>query len=211
MMTAGNVNLVSQAKRLLHRSINCIAERTLLLNSVACTAVEPHYRYKIAIRSLSSKKFDDNNAVAVKNDRLSRYDLNISANQGLSILAFGDHCFQVNDILVRHSILLFKDHFLLWNANEFDDITIESLNIFTVLYPTIEILLIGCGEYQPKQIDSKIVQHFKSKGIVIEASHTSNAAATYNILISEERNVAAALLTMKPKTIQTTEDILENM
>ena len=198
---------------MLNRSIHYIAGRSLLNSSHHTTIVTRHLYNSTAIRRHSSKKSLErtNNQVVVKNDRLSRHDLNISANQGLSILAFGDHCFQVNDILVRQSILLFKDHFLLWNANEFDDITIDSLNIFTVLYPTIEILLIGCGESQPKQIDSKIVQHFKSKGIVIEASNTSNAAATYNILISEERNVAAALLTMKPKTSRTTEDILEGI
>ena len=191
----------------------CIASiplyRSLIHYSVAVDQHNPCYP-TLLIRSYSMKK-DDLPVAAVKNNRLSKYDLNIGVNEGLSILAFGDHCFQVNDILVRQSILLFKDHFLLWSANDFDDITIESLHIFTVLYPTIEILLIGCGEFQPKQLDNKIIQHFKSKGIVIEATNTSNAAATYNILISEERNVAAALLTMKPRAKATAEDILENI
>ena len=39
---------------------------------------------------------------------------------------------------------------------------------------------------------------FKQHGIIVEILTTVNAASTFNVLNSEGRNVAAALLTLKP-------------
>lgn len=114
------------------------------------------------------------------------------------IISFGDHAFQVNDVVVRQSVILLPNNFLLWNARTFEDITIKSLSVFTSLYPTPEILFIGCGERLPRPLPDEITKHFRNKGIVVEASSTSNAAATFNMLSSEGRNVVAALLTLEP-------------
>lgn len=92
------------------------------------------------------------------------------------------------------------DHFLLWNARSFEDITIKNLSIFPIIYPTIEILFIGCGERYTQALSPDIIKHFRNKGIVIEASSTANAASTFNMLASEGRKVACALLTMQPRT-----------
>lgn len=118
--------------------------------------------------------------------------------QIVNVRGYGDTSFQINEVQVNQSVLLFRKSFLLWNARTFKDITIESLSIFAMLHPTIEVLFIGCGEVQPSRLPPDLVQHFKVKGIVIEASTSINAAATFNILISEGRNVAAALLTNQP-------------
>lgn len=118
--------------------------------------------------------------------------------QIMQVRGYGDTSFQLNEVQVNQSVLLFSKSFLLWNACTFEDLTIESLYPFELLHPTIEVLFIGCGEVQPRQLPSKLVQHFKSKGIVLEASSSVNAAATFNILASEGRHVGAALLTNKP-------------
>lgn len=110
------------------------------------------------------------------------------------IQAFGDQCFLINDTMIRQSVICTPQSFLLWNVNSFDDITIDSLIMFSLLHPTIEVLFIGCGDVIPKKISSGITNHFKAKGIIIEATTTSNAASTFNILVSEGRNVCAALL-----------------
>lgn len=117
-----------------------------------------------------------------------------------NILGFGDHAFRINNVLVRQSVIVMPDHFLLWNARSFDDITIKSLSIFPVLYPTIEVLFIGTGEKYAQALSPEIINHFRGKGIVIEASSTPNAASTFNMLASEGRKVACALLTMLPRT-----------
>ena len=51
----------------------------------------------------------------------------------------------------------------------------------------------------PGQLDPALLRFFKQKGIVIEVSNSANAAATYNVLNSEGRNVAAALLALGPQ------------
>mmetsp|Transcript_42754 Transcript_42754/g.84897 ORF Transcript_42754/g.84897 Transcript_42754/m.84897 type:complete len:171 (-) Transcript_42754:138-650(-) len=114
------------------------------------------------------------------------------------VVKYGDHAFQINNTLVRQSVMLLPNSFLLWNARTFEDITIKSLSVFTTLYPTVEIVFVGCGERMPRPISPEIVKHFRRRGIIIEATSTMNAASTYNILSAEGRNVAAALLTPLP-------------
>jgi NADH dehydrogenase [ubiquinone] 1 alpha subcomplex assembly factor 3 len=50
----------------------------------------------------------------------------------------------------------------------------------------------------PGPLPKEIYDYFRSRGIVIEATSTANAASTFNILNAEGRNVAAALLTAEP-------------
>jgi len=57
----------------------------------------------------------------------------------------------------------------------------------------------GCGDVMPRQLDPAVTRFFQQKGIVIELSNSANAAATYNVLNGEGRNVAAALLALGPQ------------
>jgi uncharacterized protein len=118
----------------------------------------------------------------------------------VSIRGYGETSFQVNNVLVRQSVLLTPHAFLLWKARTFEDITIESLSVFELLYPGVEVVFIGCGERMPKPLPVEIQKHFRSRGIVIEATSSMNAAASFNILNGEGRNVCAALLTMQPSS-----------
>ena len=71
--------------------------------------------------------------------------------------------------------------------------------MFTLVYPTIEILFIGTGE-RTKRVDPEITKYFKSKGIVLEVASTIHAASNFNVLNAEGRNIGAALLTLQPIT-----------
>lgn len=115
------------------------------------------------------------------------------------VVKYGDHAFQINNVLVRQSVILLPNSFLLWNARSFQDITVKSLALFPLLYPTLEVLFIGCGERIPSPIPAEITTYFRKRGIVVEATSTMNAASTYNLLSAEGRNVAAALLTLQPR------------
>ena len=116
----------------------------------------------------------------------------------MQIRGYGDTSFQLNEVQVNQSVLVFSKSFLLWNAKTFADVTAENLGVFALMHPTPEVVFIGCGEVQPGRLPPDLVQFFKAKGIVVEASSTVNAAATFNILVAEGRNVAAALLTNQP-------------
>ncbi|RYH07453.1 hypothetical protein EON65_41750 [archaeon] len=121
--------------------------------------------------------------------------------QRTAIQALGDHSFLINNVLVKQSVLVFPNSFLAWSAKSMADLTVENLEVFTLLYPTVEILFVGCGEKMTQRFPAEIQERFRKSGIVIEATDTKNAAATFNVLNAEGRNVAAALLTIKPPLV----------
>ena len=59
-----------------------------------------------------------------------------------------------------------------------------------------EIVILGTGRMQVFPPPA-LMMGFYSRGIGIEAMGTQAAARTFNVLVSEERNVAAALLPLK--------------
>lgn len=117
-----------------------------------------------------------------------------------AIRGIGDTSFLVNNVEVNQSVLLFPHSFLMWNATTLEDITIDNLTPFTLFYPTIEILFIGCGKNapEPPRLAPEIHAHFREQGVMLEVTTTEHAASTFNILNSEGRNVGAALLTHLP-------------
>jgi len=117
----------------------------------------------------------------------------------MSVRGYGEDCFQVNETHVHGSVVILPHSFFIWEAKTFEDITKESLSLFTMLHPTIEVLFIGCGDVMHKPLDAALTRHFKQKGIIVEASSTTNAAATFNVLNGEGRNVACALLGLGPQ------------
>ncbi len=119
-----------------------------------------------------------------------------------AVTSYGDTAFLVGNNLVEQSVILLPTKFLLWNAKSFDDITIPSLSVFSLLFPTPEVLLVGCGEKFDRQLPKELIEHFHKRGIVIEASKTSSAVSTFNVLNSEGRNVAAALLAIKSSAVK---------
>ncbi|CAL1545159.1 unnamed protein product [Lymnaea stagnalis] len=88
---------------------------------------------------------------------------------------------------------LFPRAVLHWNVASADKITPESLSLFTILEPKLDILLIGKGDWGAK-VDSKIIQFLRSHKINVEILPTEQACSTFNFLNSERRVVAAALI-----------------
>ena len=82
----------------------------------------------------------------------------------------------------------------MWKVKSVEDITIENLTIFQFVYPRLEVLFLGMGRKMPGALDPEISKYFRRQGIIVEASDSANAAATYNVMNGEGRNVAAALL-----------------
>lgn len=59
------------------------------------------------------------------------------------VTGYGDHAFAINDVLVRQSVILLPKQYFLWNVREFSEMNIPSLQVFSLIVPTIEVLLIG--------------------------------------------------------------------
>jgi uncharacterized protein len=68
-----------------------------------------------------------------------------------------------------------------------------SFSLIIKVNPAIEILLIGCGT-RAKLIEPNLLADLKNAGIAVESMDTGAACRTFNVLIAEDRRVAAALI-----------------
>jgi len=108
------------------------------------------------------------------------------------IESYGAGGFRVTGILHRGSILVFPDATLAWPVREIAEMTIATLAPVTAR-GGVEVLLLGCGRrMQPVALDLR--RELKAAGIAVDAMDTGAACRTYNVLMAEDRRVAAALL-----------------
>jgi uncharacterized protein len=96
---------------------------------------------------------------------------------------------------VRHdgSVLVLPDRTFAWPVRELAAVTMESLAPITATADSVDILLLGCGAAfgQPR---ADLREALRAHGIVTEAMDTRAACRTFNVLLAEDRRVAAALI-----------------
>ena len=96
---------------------------------------------------------------------------------------------------VRHegSVLVLPERTLPWSVRELDAVTVESLGPITAAAERVDILVLGCGAVfgQPT---AELRAALRAQGIVTEAMDTRAACRTFNVLLAEDRRVAAALI-----------------
>ena len=105
------------------------------------------------------------------------------------------------DVFVPTSICCLPYHAFLWRARVQEDVTVESLRLFTVVHPRPEIVVVGLGARGPRERLAEVEQHFREEGIALEQMDTANAVHTFNILNDEGRTVGGAFLTLEPRGV----------
>lgn len=109
------------------------------------------------------------------------------------IEAYGNGGFRFADMSHRGSILALPDGIEAWAVTRPDDITPETLQRLIQRAATMEILLIGTGDgLVPLPRDAR--QALEAAGLAPDLMSTGAAVRTYNVLLSEQRAVAAALV-----------------
>ncbi len=78
-------------------------------------------------------------------------------------------------------------------AVSIDALTLDHLTSFLEEVPETEILLVGCGE-EIAFFPEELRQVLRDRKIIIELMGTGSAARTYNVLLAEDRRIAAALI-----------------
>jgi uncharacterized protein len=106
--------------------------------------------------------------------------------------SYGAHSFHVSGAGYGGAILVFPDKTESWPVTALDDVTAETLRP-VIEHGGVEILLLGCGK-RMHPVRPALRQALRQAGIVVDAMDTGAACRTYNILLAEERRVAAALL-----------------
>lgn len=82
-----------------------------------------------------------------------------------------------------------------WKAQQFDDLSEQQFEPVFGLNP--EVVLVGTG---PKQVfpAAELLMCFYRRSIGVEFMNTRAACRTFNVLVSDHRNVVAALLPPGP-------------
>ena len=109
------------------------------------------------------------------------------------VTSYGDGLFRLGEETITGSILMFPEAVYSWNVSSVDDITVESFAPIIEAADTVEILLLGMGN-RLTRVPTEWRQALKEHGIVIEPMDTGAACRTYNVLLSEGRRVAAAII-----------------
>ena len=98
----------------------------------------------------------------------------------------------VNDTTYTSSLVIMPEHLIHdWAPRHIEELTTEHLMSIRHLNP--EVVLIGSGE-KLKFPAREILNYFMDSKIGVEVMDTGAACRTYNILMSEGRSVAAALI-----------------
>jgi uncharacterized protein len=109
------------------------------------------------------------------------------------IQGYGEGGFRVAGTDYTGSLLVFPGETHKWAVNNMTQLTLESLQPLIERASEIELLLIGCGSTQGF-ISSKLREGLRHYHIPIDSMDTGAACRTFNILLAEERRVAAALI-----------------
>jgi uncharacterized protein len=107
--------------------------------------------------------------------------------------AFGAGGFRFAEMSHRGSILATPGGVRIWPVTVFSEVTIESLRPVLDEAEAIDFLLIGTGN-DIAFVPAALRERFREVGIVVEGMATGAAARTYNVLVAEDRRVAAALI-----------------
>ena len=107
------------------------------------------------------------------------------------IESYGAEGFRVSGIVHQGAILVLPRASFAWPVAAMAEISLD--NLAPILGGELRVLLLGCGR-RMLPVPSALRQALRQREIVIDPMDTGAACRTYNILLAEDRQVAAALL-----------------
>lgn len=119
--------------------------------------------------------------------------LHLSNPEGSNVIsAYGPGWVEINQVRLTSSLIVLPAIFVNpWPAQSFDVLTAEHFEIIADLKP--EIVLLGTGD-KPRFPFPRLYKSLLETGVGLECMDTGAACRTYNILVAENRHVAAALI-----------------
>jgi uncharacterized protein len=107
--------------------------------------------------------------------------------------AYGNGGFRFAEMSHRGSLLCLPSGIHGWNATDPKNLTVDLFEKVFAQAAEIEFLLVGTGEGMlllPKELRAA----FREAGVSVDSMSTGAAVRTYNIMLSEDRAVAAAFI-----------------
>lgn len=115
------------------------------------------------------------------------------------VTSYSTRGFHLKGIKVFGSVAVLPSAFYHWRVKKPEDISAESLALFTIMEPPVEIVVVGTGE-KILRLDPEIHSYLKKHNILLEVQDTANATATFNFLLEEARLVGGAFI--PPRTVE---------
>ena len=109
------------------------------------------------------------------------------------IQSYGGGGFRITGARHAGSVLVFPGRTLAWPVTAIEAATADSLAEVFAGASKVELLLIGTGA-RMVAVPAALRAHFRAAGVALDAMDTGAACRTYNVLMSEERRIAAALI-----------------
>ena len=109
------------------------------------------------------------------------------------IQSYGNRKFQISDKEYDHSVLVFPDQIIPWSPIDTNNLIVDDFKKVLTVGPIVELLLLGCGKttwFLPLPLRDEL----KEMGLVLEPMDTGAACRTFNVLLGEDRRIAAALM-----------------
>lgn len=108
------------------------------------------------------------------------------------IESYGDMGFRVSGERYLGGLIILPDRVIPWAPAVWSDVDVASLDDLCNA-AAADVLLLGCGDRA--QLPSRdFRQKLRAAGLVTEPMDTGAACRTYNVLMAEDRRVAAAVL-----------------
>ncbi|XHE14462.1 Mth938-like domain-containing protein [Agrobacterium deltaense] len=110
--------------------------------------------------------------------------------------AYGNGGFRFADMSHRGSLLLLPSGIYGWSPVDAKEFALEHFDKVLAEAQDIEVLLIGTGDGM-RVLPKELRAAFRDAGISVDPMSTGAAVRTYNIMLSESRAVAAALIAVE--------------
>jgi len=110
--------------------------------------------------------------------------------------AYGNGGFRFAGMSHRGSLLCLPTGMHAWSVTQASELTRESLAPVFAAAAEIDVLLIGLGS-DIAMIDPALREALRAERIIVEGVATGGAVRTYNILLGEQRAIAAALIAVE--------------
>jgi uncharacterized protein len=109
------------------------------------------------------------------------------------IQGYGDGGFRIAGEVYRGPVLVLPEHTVPWSVLDPEGITPDSLAEATVDVTSSRILVVGCGSHFVPAPEG-LAATLREGRVALEWMDTGAACRTYNVLLIEGRDVAAALI-----------------
>ena len=116
------------------------------------------------------------------------------ARNAPSIDAYGDGGFRLSGQRHEGSLLILRDTAQVWPVGVMEDLSVEAFEpILSVGRNAVELVLLGTGARNALP-SREVRERLRRAGLGLEFMDTPAAARLYNLLTSEGRRIAAALI-----------------